>query len=458
MTGDRMRLVALNGLLGYGYPRESLERALAMEPDLVGVDAGSTDPGPFYLGEGTGFTSDEQVHSDLEPALQATVERGIPLVIGTAGGAGGKPHLYGLAAMVREMAEEHDLRFRMATIPAEIPGETVLGALQEARMEPCGPAHELTERHVRDCTRIVGQMGTGPLIEALAGGADLVVAGRCCDAAVFAAGPILRGFDPGLALHMGKILECGTLAARPASASDVAVGTIDAGGFEVVPANPDRRCTPESVAAHSLYEQPDPNCFYEPEGKVDLSDCEFEQVSERAVRVTGSRLVPAERRTVKLEGARLCGFRSITVAGVRDPLVIAHLDEIERAVLATVTEAMQGTLGPDEFSVRFLRYGLDGVKGPDELRPERPPREVGLVIDAIAPTQQLADRVLKLARSTALHQSFEGRKTTAGNLAFPFSPSDLSGGAVYEFAVYHLMQVDDPAALFPVKFEEVGGS
>ncbi len=453
-----MRVVSLNGLLGYGYPLSSLERALEMEPDLVGVDAGSTDPGPFYLGAGESFVSAAQVRSDLEPALCATVARGLPLVIGTAGGAGAKPHLDGLVAMVREIAAEHDLSFRMAVIPADISECDVLDALAEGRIEPCGPAHELTEEDVRTCARIVGQMGAAPLIEALDRGADVVLAGRCCDAAIFAAEPIRRGFDPGLALHMGKILECGTLAARPAGANDVLVGTIDETGFDVVPANPERRCTPESVAAHSLYEQPDPNCFYEPEGKVDLSECEFARVGPRGVRVMGSRLVVAERQTVKLEGARLAGFRTITVAGVRDPLIIERLDEIERAVLAAVADAVADTLAPGEFSVRFVRYGLDGVTDGREPRPEPLPREVGLVIDALAPTQELADRVLKLARSTALHQHFDGRKTTAGNLAFPFSPSDFSGGPVYEFAVYHLMRVDDPRAYFPVSFEEVGGT
>jgi len=420
------------------------------------VDAGSTDPGPFYLGAGESFVSDAQVRSDLEPALCAVVEHGLPLVIGTAGGAGARPHLDGLLAIVREIAARNALRFRMAIIPADVPEETVLDALREERIAPCGPAHELAEEQVRSCTRIVGQMGYEPLIAALEGGAQVVIAGRCCDAAIFAAEPIWRGFDAGLALHMGKILECGTLAARPAGANDVLVGTIGPDAFEVEPANPIRRCTPESVAAHSLYEQPDPNCFYEPEGMVDLSACEFEQVGERAVRVSGSRLVPAEEPTVKLEGARPCGFRTITVAGVRDPLIIERLGEIERSVRMAVADALAGTLAPEEFSVRFIRYGLDGVTGPLEASPEPLPREVGLVIDAIAPTQELADRVLKLARSTALHQHFDGRKTTAGNLAFPFSPSDFSGGPVYEFAVYHLMRVADPLALFPVGFEEVG--
>ena len=37
---------------------------------------------------------------------------------------------------------------------------------------------------------------------------DVVIAGRAYDPAVFAALPILRGFDPALALHLGKVLEC----------------------------------------------------------------------------------------------------------------------------------------------------------------------------------------------------------------------------------------------------------
>ena len=454
--GKKLRVVALNGLLGYGYPRASLDRALAMEPDLVGVDGGSTDPGPYYLGSGESFVSEAQVARDLEPALCAAAERGIPLIVGTAGGSGAEPHLQSLLTVVREIAARNGLSFRMAAIHAEVPTETVLAALGEGRISPCGHAPELTEEDVRGCTRIVAQMGTEPLIVALEGGAQVVIAGRCCDAGVFAAEPIRRGFDPGLALHMGKIAECGTLCARPAGANDVLVGTIDGDGFEVVPANPERRCIPESVAAHSLYEQPDPNCFYEPEGMVDLSGCRFEQVGERTVRVTGSRLVPAEQPTVKLEGARLRGYRAITVAGIRDPGLIAHLDAIEQSVRAAVNDAMADALAPEDFSLRFLRYGLDGVTVALEAAPVPLPREVGLVIDAVAPTQELANRVLKLARSTALHQHYEGRKTTAGNLAFPFSPSDFSGGAVYDFAVYHLMQIADPAAIFPVEFEDVG--
>ena len=48
-----------------------------------------------------------------------------------------------------------------------------------------------------------------------------------------------------------------------------------------------------------------------------------------------------------------------------------------------------------------------------------------------------------------LHYGYEGRIATAGNLAFPFSPSDIKVGPVYTFNVYHLLTTDDPAGLFP---------
>ena len=51
-----MRILALNGLLGYGYNVESLINEFKKKtPDYVGVDAGSTDPGPYYLGSGKAY-------------------------------------------------------------------------------------------------------------------------------------------------------------------------------------------------------------------------------------------------------------------------------------------------------------------------------------------------------------------------------------------------------------------
>ena len=49
-----------------------------------------------------------------------------------------------------------------------------------------------------------------------------------------------------------------------------------------------------------------------------------------------------------------------------------------------------------------------------------------------------------------LHYGYEGRRATAGNLAFPFSPSDFHAGRVYVFSMYHIIEVEDPTSLFPI--------
>jgi hypothetical protein len=97
----------------------------------------------------------------------------------------------------------------------------------------------------------------------------------------------------------------------------------------------------------------------------------------------------------------------------------------------------------------FRIYGRDGVMG--SLEPERhtTPHEVGIVIEAVAETQSQADTICSFARSTMLHFGYPGRVSTAGNLAFPYSPSDFKAGAVYAFSLYHLLRIDDPAAPFP---------
>ena len=90
-----------------------------------------------------------------------------------------------------------------------------------------------------------------------------------------------------------------------------------------------------------------------------------------------------------------------------------------------------------------------------ELEPcAQPPHEIGLMFEVIAPSQDLANTLCASLRSTLMHYGYPGRKSTAGNLAFPFAPSDVPFGAVYAFSVYHLMAVDDPCALFPMEIRE----
>lgn len=78
--------------------------------------------------------------------------------------------------------------------------------------------------------------------------------------------------------------------------------------------------------------------------------------------------------------------------------------------------------------------------------------ELLIIIEAVAETQEIANTICSFARSTMLHFGYEGRYSTSGNLAFPFSPSDCKMGEVYEFNIYHLLEVDDPTSLFPIEY------
>ena len=52
-------------MLGYGFTEEAFNNGLSLGIDLIACDAGSADPGPYYLGSGTTFVSRIAVKRDL---------------------------------------------------------------------------------------------------------------------------------------------------------------------------------------------------------------------------------------------------------------------------------------------------------------------------------------------------------------------------------------------------------
>lgn len=87
----QLTLLSPTAILGYGFPDSSFERGLSFGPDVIAVDAGSTDPGPYYLGAGKPFVAQGAVKRDLTYLLRAARTMRIPLVIGSAGGSGARP-------------------------------------------------------------------------------------------------------------------------------------------------------------------------------------------------------------------------------------------------------------------------------------------------------------------------------------------------------------------------------
>ncbi|OPZ73703.1 MAG: hypothetical protein BWY80_00863 [Firmicutes bacterium ADurb.Bin456] len=443
-----LRILSPTAILGYGFPLDSFKEGLKRAPHVIAVDAGSTDPGPYYLGAGVSFTNGGAVKRDLEYLLEAAVSLKIPLLIGTAGGSGGRPHLKRDAGIIREIAREKGFSFRLAMIQAEVDREVVRDSLRSGGVQPLGPVKPMGEEDLDAAERIVGQMGAEPLIGALDAGAGVVLAGRAYDPAVFAAQAIRCGFSPGLAIHLGKILECGAIAASPGSGSDCLMGSLSENYFEVESLNRERRCTVSSVAAHTLYEKANPVILPGPGGSLNLKNTKFEQVSDNRVRVAGSSFIPSDTYWVKLEGVRKAGYRTISLAGCRDPVMVREINYVINSVRERVRDNFCHV---NDFFLDFKLYGRNGVMGNSEKKTDVPCHELGILIEAVAKTQELADAICGFARSTMLHCSYPGRVATAGNLAFPFSPSDFRGGEVYRFNIYHLMKAGDPFELFPLE-------
>lgn len=437
------------GTLGYGFGDEALARGMSLNPAVIAVDAGSTDPGPYYLGSGKPLVSDVSIRRELTALIKAGRAAGIPVIVGSVGGAGSNVQVDRTAALVREIARENGLHFKLATIRSDIPVARAKRAVEAGEIVDFEAGFPLTTKDLDETVTLVAQMGHEPVCKALDEGADVIIAGRACDDSVIAAYPIWKGADPALAIHMGKILECGAFSAEP-FAMDVMLGSVDATGFVLEPGSSKRRASVKSVSAHSLYERENPFRQGGPGHEIDLSACTFQQVSERQVRVEGATLVSTPDYYVKLEGARVAGYRSIAIAGIRCPTTIVALD----GILDELKAKALAYFAPERLSIQFHVYGRDAVM--KELEPEQGvQKEIGLVIEATADTQELAHAACHQLSGAMLHHHYETIVNPSGNLAFPYSPSDLDIGKVYEFSTYHLMKVESPTELFPVTIEEL---
>lgn len=447
-----LRILSPTAILGYGYPVEAFENTIRDGVDVIAVDAGSTDPGPYYLGSGKPFTSRDSVKRDLKHMILAVKEYGVPLIIGSAGGAGAKPHVEWTLGIIRELAHELGVKLRVGVIYSDVDKGSLLENLDGRIHKPLTTYFEapLAQR-LESSKRVVAQVGVEPIIKLLEEDIEVIVAGRTVDTAPFAAVPWMKGYPKGLSIHMAKILECGALAAEPGSGSDGMVGVIRNSEFEVYPMNPSRKATLISVAEHALYERSDPYREYLPGGYADLSRTVYEEGDGRVI-VKGTEWVSIAPRLVKLEGVRWAGHRYIVIGGARDPGFIQRLDTIIQEAIRNVEDL----IGLGDCRVYYRVYGRNGVMGAREPG-SKPAHEVGILIETVCSTRERAKSVTSLVRSTILHYGWPGRKTTAGNVAFPFSPSDFYGGEVYEWSVWDLVEEMDPLEFSKLVIREVSG-
>ena len=449
------RQLSTSGLLGYGFPEASLKAGMSRAPDMIGVDGGSTDPGPHYLGSGKCLNSRMAMKRDLRLMLGAARSADIPLIIGSCGGAGGDPHVDEVADIVREVAREDGHRFRLAVIHSEQDKAWVRDRMRAGKVRSLRSSPPLDDGVVERAERIVAMMGPEPFVQALDDGAQVILAGRSSDPAPWAACATRAQLPPAPAWYGGKMLECGATAAWPKGHDCLLVDVVD-DGIVVEPTNPERRCTPMSVANHSLHENASPVIHQEPGGVLDTTHCRFEAVNDHAVKVSGMEWRPDDVYTVKLEGAERIGYRAVTFCGTRDPGLIGQFDSYLESVRENVEhKAAAFGVPADAYTLTFRVYGKNAVMGSREPVTDTLAHELGILVEVIAPDQETANAVLAIARTNVLHVDFPGRLCKEGNMAFPFSPSDIPCGPVYRFSVFHVAELDDPIRPFRIEHEAV---
>ena len=140
------------------------------------------------------------------------------------------------------------------------------------------------------------------------------------------------------------------------------------------------------------------------------------------------------------------------LCGAADPRFIERREDILREVAKVVRDLVCEDTEED-YSLFWRFYGIDGVT---QRLPDAPtPGEIFMTIECIAPTTARASEVVRTMKQYLLHYGYEGRLSTGGNLAFAFTPPEISVGTAYRFNVYHIMRSDRLDELFPVSIEQL---
>ena len=218
------------------------------------------------------------------------------------------------------------------------------------------------------------------------------------------------------------------------------------------PLRASNRCTPYTVSAHMLYENADPFLLHEPGGVLDVSRVHYQAIDDRIVRVTGSHFERGAY-TMKLEGAAATAFQTLMLVGIRDPKVLRSLPrflaQMQEVLMQRVRETMGDSAG--DYTISLRPYGWNAVSGVDE---PQIPVEIGLMFVATARTQELATQIAKTCNPLFFHMPLE-REMELPSYAFPFSPAEVERGAVYEFRLNHVVEVDDPLQRVRIEFVNV---
>jgi hypothetical protein len=220
-------------------------------------------------------------------------------------------------------------------------------------------------------------LGARPIAVALADGADVVITGRCVDAAVVL-GPLMHEFGwkddeydlLAAGTLVGHIVECGPQATGGNVTDWAGVPGWEDLGYPVAEVFPDGTAviakpagtgglvTPLTVAEQVVYEIGDPGAYLMPDVVCDWRAVQLAQDGPDRVRVSGAR-GGAPTTTYKATGTRTNGYRALTTAMFAGAGAAGKADRMGRAVIARAERigAGRGLPGFAEASVEVVGSG-----------------------------------------------------------------------------------------------------
>jgi len=445
-----VKILVPAGALGIPYDRAALSAGLLEKPDLIAIDGGSTDSGPFYLGTGTSKYSRSATKADWAELMDARAKANVPLLIGSAGTCGADQAVDWMLDLTLEIARERGEHLKIATLKSGQDHNTILRALEHGAITPLDHAPTVTAETIRETTNIVALAGVEQIQAALNTGADIIIAGRTTDTALIAALPIARGCHKGAAWHGAKIAECGALATTNPN-SGVVLMQFDDQGFVITPMADDAKATPYTVSAHMLYENANPYILYEPGGYLDVEAAQYRSIDEKSVRVEGSVWHDTTPYRVKLEAARCAGFQTVSLVMVRDQHYCRHIDAwVDTLEKSFNQKARKNGLSNVSLELRII--GQNATLGALEHR-RHDAVEFGVMAIFTSHDQNLSQEAAKLLNPDLLHLPLTPHEPMP-TFAFPFSPPEMNKGALYEFCLNHVMAVDDPMDGFTLEITE----
>jgi hypothetical protein len=263
----------------------------------------------------------------MERILPEVVRRRIKI---TSNAGGVNPR--GCAEAVLEVARRIGLANKLSI--GLVSGDDILGRLDDL----IAAGHSLNNMETgQPLTDIRGQvlsanayLGMAPIVEALRGGADVVITGRVTDTGL-TLGPIFHEFGwpaddwdkVAAGTVAGHIIECGAQCSGGNLLKDWrSVKGLENPGFPIVEAAPDGTfvvtkhpgtggvVSVASVTEQLVYEMGDPHSYITPDGIADFTSIQLEQLGKNRVRVSGITGAP-RTPLLKVSIAYFYGYKAV---------------------------------------------------------------------------------------------------------------------------------------------------